>query len=528
MTCFSFLQPRARPEQLRTASGSPSGSPSASPRSVCTPTSRKSKRVPDWCCFPRRNFSTDDQGKAHTRAAEGLQDIVQGYRKIAQLAFPPGAAMVVANLYRDITRLETVIKAVKFPKSRPWMLPLPEEQHDWERAYCDGGFLLRRQVCMASIGDEEWFLGGLFISDAGVVFDTGESPDESDVFQTSMLQWTSITEIVKPGPKAEITFRVAPGSANFDELHLQLTIPSDIEWIEEFWNLRSNHANYDMSIPSEHEVIRVPMPSSKPRFFENVLVPLALPVEKRRLPESEGTLLQRKLSRAKLSTIFAPESKVQEPRAEAKIHSFLALESTLSGVFADVPEGRKIVQIPNETPVCEERIYEATIEQLQAEVENDDFIPKVLKRSRNASGIGATKWTASRRSIGTFVRKAKFKIPLPQDFPKAVTKLVSIPTETNITAVYRLHPQDDTLVMTLQTCSHDVPYGEKFRVHETLLFKPLPSGGVLIEKWVEVMWIAPLPWTHGMLKSIIEQKTKTDAAKDLSCFVSVLQEVVSK
>lgn len=108
------------------------------------------------------------------------------------------------------------------------------------------------------------------------------------------------------------------------------------------------------------------------------------------------------------------------------------------------------------------------------------------------------------------VRKATFTLPVPQDFPRAVTRLVNLPVETKVTAVFRLHPQADQLVFTVQFCSHDIPYGENFRVHETVVFKADPAGGAETQQWVEVLWIASLPWTHGVLKSIIEQKSKAD------------------
>merc|ERR1712050_711461 len=95
----------------------------------------------------------------------------------------------------------------------------------------------------------------------------------------------------------------------------------------------------------------------------------------------------------------------------------------------------------------------------------------------------------SKRSPGVMVRKTTFTLPVPQDFSKAVTRLVNLPSETKVTAIYRLCHDADTLVFTVQFCSHDIPFGENFRVHETVQFKPHSVDGVEATKWVEVMWV---------------------------------------
>jgi hypothetical protein len=47
-------------------------------------------------------------------------------------------------------------------------------------------------------------------------------------------------------------------------------------------------------------------------------------------------------------------------------------------------------------------------------------------------------------------------------------------------------------------------------VHETLLLKPAVSSGMAATSSVEVMWVQAVPWTHGILKSVIESKSKAD------------------
>lgn len=478
------------------------------------------------------------------KAIDGLRDIITGYRKISQLALPPGAALLFASLRRDMFELEALIGEAQFPKNRPWMLPLPEEQEDWDAVYPDSGFLLRRQVCMASAGDEEWFLGGLFISDVGIVFDTGNSQDDSICFQTGFIAWTSVIELNRPGPKTEMVLKLARGMKSFSELHLQLSIADDVEWIEEFWKLRTSFCPAgDIAIPDEHEKIQLPLKTSRPKLLLSPdrgaggggghSDPVSPQKRQESLQRTPSILLQRRLTGGVSGPLKPPVAEKPVAAAEESAGSpkvaadrMLSIESCVSEVYAEAPAGRKVVQLPEgEPPLCKDSLPASALESVFAALRRDDCMPRVMKETRQAHDVAATPWSESRRSPGLWVRKASFTIPLPKDFPKAVTRLVALPEESNITAVFRVQKRANMVFMTTQTCSHDVPFGENFRVHETVIFKPSAGGGIEIEKWVEIMWVAALPWTHGVLRGVIEKKAKADAAKDLGGLLCVLRDL---
>merc|ERR1719291_614440 len=181
-------------------------------------------------------------------------------------------------------------------------------------------------------------------------------------------------------------------------------------------------------------------------------------------------------------------------------HRTVSADSKLSGVFGEAPEGRQPFQQPvKENPVNSGALPGLDLAKIGETLKSDNWLTTFLKEAKQAHSISATPWTESKRSPGVLVRKATFTLPVPQDFPRAVTRLVNLPTETKVTAVFRLHPQPDQLVFTVQFCSHDIPFGENFRNHETVAFKPAAEG-VDATMWVEVMWVAALPWTHGILK----------------------------
>jgi len=471
-------------------------------RASSIPSARTDSAMVFCCLFdsrPKDELTSVCCGtSAHSQAVEGLSEMVSAYRKIAQLTLPPGAAMVFAKLRRDMTDLEALISEATFPESRPWRSPLAQEQHEWDKIYPNGGILLRRQLCSASMGDQDWFLGGLFISDVGIAFDTGNSADEAGRLQTGFITWKDIVALHKSGPETEISICLASGSKNFSQLRLQLTISSDAEWIEEFWKLQAHaadvHVDDDQPPAQLEKAVEQCIGNQSPKSGAEVQRPVLL----------------HQLSRsASVEAKAAPEA--PEVSGSPGVHRSLSLNSKLSGVYNEAPGGRKPFHLPQgETPVGSDNLPAMDISSICKKLQSENWLCKFLQESKQAHSISATPWSESKQAPGVMVRKATFTLPVPQDFPRAVTRLVNLPTETKVTAVFRMHPQDGQLLFTVQFCSHDIPYGENFRVHETVLFKTSPNNGVATEQWVEVMWIASLPWTHGILKSIIEQKSKAD------------------
>merc|ERR1711871_552734 len=108
---------------------------------------------------------------------EGIEEMLAGYGKVATLALPPGAALVLAAIRKSLTDMQGMLTEASFAEERFWRAPLLSEQSEWTAAYPEGGMLLRRQLCIASLGDDDFSLGGLFLSDVGLAFDTGDVPE---------------------------------------------------------------------------------------------------------------------------------------------------------------------------------------------------------------------------------------------------------------------------------------------------------------------------------------------------------------
>ncbi|CAE7279559.1 Scn11a [Symbiodinium sp. CCMP2456] len=110
----------------------------------------------------------------------------------------------------------------------------------------------------------------------------------------------------------------------------------------------------------------------------------------------------------------------------------------------------------------------------------------------------------------------KFQALMLRLLRDAVGELQGVPEETTGTTVIRLDGagknagnEDDLqgvadaqpVVLVMQTCSHDAPYGEHFRVQETLRFVRADRG-VELQRWVEVIWVKAWALLEGLYDSI--------------------------
>merc|ERR1712046_517544 len=120
-------------------------------------------------------------------------------------------------------------------------------------------------------------------------------------------------------------------------------------------------------------------------------------------------------------------------------------------------------------------------------------------------------WAPSSRVPGTFMRRLRFKMPMPDDVPPTLRMLVRIPDLSTTTYLARLGCSQDQIVLVTEACSHDVTYGESFWVQDVLVFTNNPDGGVLFEKFTHVRWVKALPWYASALGTFIEMKAKSDA-----------------
>lgn len=427
---------------------------------------------------------------AYEQGMQGIEEMLAGYAKVATLALPPGAALVLSSVRKNLTQMQSMLNEASFAEARFWRAPLLSEQNEWVTAYPQGGILLRRQLCIASLGDDDYSLGGLFLSDVGLAFDTGNVPEGR--VESGFICWKDVEKFTRPAAANSLVLSVV-GNPNFSELRLQLTITADAEWFEGFVE----------SVIGD-VVVEEGTARSKAVAFKDQVSTSSISTQQ----DGPKVLLTQLSSCSSIATEGSKQPDAWITRAE---HRAITLASRLSGEYAEAPGGRQAFHIPEgDKPLAVEKLPSAIIATISAKLSHDNWLTSFLKENKLARDICATPWAECTRAPGVMVRKATFTVSVPQDFPRAVTKLVQLPKETKVTAIFRLLlSQEDDLIFTAQICSHDIPYGDNFRVHETARFRPTGSTGVEATNWVEVMWIADLPWTHGALKSIIDQRTKS-------------------
>ncbi|CAE8609723.1 unnamed protein product [Polarella glacialis] len=177
-----------------------------------------------------------------------------------------------------------------------------------------------------------------------------------------------------------------------------------------------------------------------------------------------------------------------------------------------------------EPVIREEKLPGLSLEMIRAALEGEEFMPRFYRENIQAKDISPSHWGRSLRTKGTLFRKLTFVMPVPQDAPRAIARLVSVPLESTVTALWHLSCQEGQVTLTYQSCTHDVPFGENFRVQETIVFRPSSSGELCMTKWAECVWVAPLPWTHGVIKAFIEKRCKAEATGAVPLFLRLVRE----
>lgn len=148
---------------------------------------------------------------------------------------------------------------------------------------------------------------------------------------------------------------------------------------------------------------------------------------------------------------------------------------------------------------------------------------KFLEDHHKILDVEEAPWAASSRVPGTFMRRLRFRMPMPDDVPPTLRKLVRIPDYSLVTYLARLGCTQDQIVLLTETCSHEVTYGESFWVRDVLVFSDSAEGGVLFEKFTSVRWVNALPWYASAIGTFIEMKAKGDAEKQGRFLVEYLK-----
>merc|ERR1711871_1481723 len=105
-----------------------------------------------------------------------------------------------------------------------------------------------------------------------------------------------------------------------------------------------------------------------------------------------------------------------------------------------------------------------------AENTSDWPICQYYEQKQRSTQMSATPWAKATNKPKQPVRRLQFRMPVPQDVPKAIARLISLPKDSAMTVVGKMSSEEGELVLGLQIATHDVPFGEKFLVEESVVF----------------------------------------------------------
>lgn len=175
-------------------------------------------------------------------------------------------------------------------------------------------------------------------------------------------------------------------------------------------------------------------------------------------------------------------------------------------------------------------LFSQHIDKMLSEI-RDDFaqddecvIKRFLRDVMECFDISSSDWMDSEDVDSNMVKSFEYKSKIPSDVPDAVVRLCRLPQTILGSTIVHLCSNDDELTVVQHSRTRNVLYGDRFLLQNTMSFQKEPSGGVMLRQWTEVVWIEPLPWTHGIVKFFIERKAKSGARETADDFACIIRE----
>eukprot|EP00928_Gymnodinium_smaydae_P011058 TRINITY_DN14134_c0_g1_i1.p1 TRINITY_DN14134_c0_g1~~TRINITY_DN14134_c0_g1_i1.p1 ORF type:complete len:510 (+),score=56.66 TRINITY_DN14134_c0_g1_i1:39-1532(+) len=428
------------------------------------------------------------------RRNKGLGNLKRGHALLQGMVLPHGCSEVLKSIGDTILRLEKHFN----------------EALEWEERCPQCGPLVEVQLCSAA-GDEEppeWSMGRLFVSQGGLLFESMEQP----AWCMGPFQWSDIRSFNSASlSKADdLVVSLQDGSIQ------RLSGVNSTEHLEKCSGLKVAMLGPEDSVvgagfmsPQNRGTLTRMFSLVDVEASEDWIEDFASPRETLSHTESSFALAESLPSKEMLSCrSLAPKTPLP-----LKKSSTFKPSRTFMAAADQLPEA----ELPKATPVFEMKLDGITLDQVCTLLEEDGVdwpLERHLTCNLNAYDVTSTPWTNSQRISGTKVRRLRFKMPLPDDVPSAVKRLVKVPDATSATLLARLGRGDRKLVLVTECCTHEAPFGENFCIQETLVFTSQSteqSTSIKMVKFCNVRWIKALPWGCGMVGNIIETKAQSGA-----------------
>uniref|UniRef100_A0A7S1AF87 Uncharacterized protein n=1 Tax=Noctiluca scintillans TaxID=2966 RepID=A0A7S1AF87_NOCSC len=443
------------------------------------------------------------QNDCNSQAMRLLETIRHACDELARLQFPNGAAREMAVIKAATYKLEVFVRDTKDMVQLPWSRP-PEEQAEWEERCPSGGSLLRRQVCLAAIGDHptEWFMGCLSISDKGLlfedegtgfaatsqigeIFEYGTGFNDGDLqawnsLTTGLVEWNEIVSLQRcDHDRGPVTVTILLSKFPHSPLHLQLGLRGEVSWLVRTWTMcaeNSSDVEKQLSSLELHSLVDV-------NHDENCMGNMECP--------GNGDGACRRLLVPRESSFFSAVASLPAPTRPVGEH-------LISGKVDNVDFGKFQNWFSTGWPIA--RYMEEWLE-----AEDINFMP----------------W-ANGRAVDTRVRKGTCSVRLC-DIPWAVKMVASFPATSDVTVLFSLRDYEQETILVQQTMVSGVPFATAFKAQDIVSFSPTADGGMEIRKWHDLVWVSQVP---GVLKSFLSKSAREITKVNAPPFVKILEDEV--
>jgi len=130
-------------------------------------------------------------------------------------------------------------------------------------------------------------------------------------------------------------------------------------------------------------------------------------------------------------------------------------------------------------------------------------------------------WVDCPRSADATIQRTRYSLPLPADIPESIARLLGIGRAIPSSTVSRLAADGAEVVLQQITRTEGLLYSERMRVLNTHIFRQVDSG-VEWRTLTQIIWLRPLPWTHGFIARLIEHRVRSETQDQAPKLMAVL------
>jgi len=434
-----------------------------------------------------------------TSSASHVERILQDLQLLRRFELSPEAVQKLEQIERSADQLLPLVNAGL--ALAIWAAPLPHEQAEWLQLNPIGGKLLHTQVLIfaAGLSSEEWFMGRIFISEQGVAvqgFSGAIAHRQEAKVSSGLLPWDTIADMAQKN--TVLIMHLREGTLDQNVLRLQMGMSAECDRLRQAWAQYKENENL-----SFHSFLSVVSTVS-------AMDSTSTTTGGSTVSENDNDDGLRHMIN---SQIMKNGLKSFQLKAEAPItQTFYVATDELA--LPTISEPLCSVRFPNVSLETVRRCFEK---------DNDWFLCRFQMEALKASELQVTPWTQGHLVNGSLVRRICFKVPAPDDVPKALAKMIGFPPIVDSILIARLHCEEDQITLLMRSMSLNVPYGDSLTCEDILQFKVDKDGGVTVSKYIKMVFGKNLPWTMNMAKSFMRHKVKMEGASTWDQMTNLLR-----